>query len=209
MLGRLQILLTGCDPFRSLRTSLRCVQANENKVMVDRAVAVERADSDAVLTAFVAEHYDRLLRLARLVCRDASDAGDAVQMGLEQAWRRRSTLKDDTRLRPWLDRIVVREAVHISKRRQSWLARVLSPGAGVTWIDPADQRGSEASAFSALRAAFALLSADQRAVVALHLHLGYSVAETAAMVGAPDETVRSRLRLAKQTLRRELEEPRS
>lgn len=38
------------------------------------------------------------------------------------------------------------------------------------------------------------------------MHAGYTVAETAAMVGAPDETVRSRLRLARQRLRRELEE---
>jgi DNA-directed RNA polymerase specialized sigma24 family protein len=36
------------------------------------------------------------------------------------------------------------------------------------------------------------------------MHLGYTVAETADLVGAPEETVRSRLRLAKQRLRDEL-----
>jgi DNA-directed RNA polymerase specialized sigma24 family protein len=40
------------------------------------------------------------------------------------------------------------------------------------------------------------------------MHFGYSVAETALMVGAPEETVRSRLRVAKQRLRHELEESR-
>ena len=69
----------------------------------------------------MAEHYDRLLRMARLICRDTGDAADAVQTGLERAWRRRSTLRDDARIRPWLDRIVTREAVRISKSRQSWL----------------------------------------------------------------------------------------
>ena len=168
----------------------------------------ERGQSDAAIAAYVAEHYDRLLRLARLVCRDTSDAADAVQVGLEQAWRRRSTLRDEARIRPWLDRIVMREAVRISKSRQSWLSRLFTPSPEVTWIEPRDHQASEPSTFVALGAAFGQLSPEQRAVVALHLHFGYSVAETAAIVGAPDETVRSRLRLARQRLRRELEESR-
>jgi len=38
--------------------------------------------ADLALETFVVEHYDRLLRLARLICRDATDATDAVQAGL-------------------------------------------------------------------------------------------------------------------------------
>jgi RNA polymerase sigma-70 factor, ECF subfamily len=177
-------------------------------VTVERTAEVERTQSDAAIAAFVAEHYDRLLRLARLVCRDTSDAADAVQIGLEQAWRRRATLQDDARLRPWLDRIVMREAVRISKSRQSWLSRLFTPRPEITWIEPADPYASDPSTFVALRAAFQRLTPDQRAAVVLHMHAGYTVAETAAIVGAPDETVRSRLRLAKQRLRRELEESR-
>src|SRR5262245_11336271 len=73
--------------------------------------------SDAALTALVEVHYDRLLGLARLICRDASDAADAVQLGLEQAWRARGSLRDDAAGRGWLDRIVAREAVRVSKAR--------------------------------------------------------------------------------------------
>jgi RNA polymerase sigma-70 factor (ECF subfamily) len=176
--------------------------------MVDRASALERAQSDAAIADFVAEHYDRLLRLARLICHDASDAADAVQIALEQAWRKRSALREETQLRPWLDRIVTREAVRVSKSRQSWLSRLITPRPSVKWIEPPDRHASEPPMFVTLRAAFRALSPEQRAVVSLHLHLGYSVAETAAIVGAPDETVRSRLRLAKQRLRRELGESR-
>ena len=175
----------------------------------EQPTEVARARSDAAIAAFVAEHYDRLLGLARIVCRDTADAADAVQTGLEQAWRKRSTLRDETLLRPWLDRIVAREALRISRKRGSWLGRLLSPHPDVTWIEPRDQRASEPPAYMALRDAFERLSPEQRAVVGLHLHLGYSVAETAAIVGAPEETVRSRLRVAKQRLRGELEESRS
>jgi len=175
-------------------------------VTVEQPAEVAAAPYDAAIPAFVAEHYDRLLGLARLICRDAGDAADAVQIGLEQAWRKRSTLRDDALLRPWIDRIITREAVRVSKSRSSWLGRLFTPRPGVTLIEPRDQRATEPSAFVALRAAFRQLSPAQRAVVALHLHLGYTVAETADMVGAPEETVRSRLRVARLRLRQELEE---
>jgi RNA polymerase sigma-70 factor (ECF subfamily) len=162
--------------------------------------------ADAALETFVIENYDRLLRLARLICRDGPDAADAVQVALEQAWRRRSSLRQDRSLRAWLDRIVVREASRIGRSRTSWLGRLFSAGPTVAWVELADMSSEQLPAWSALRSAFAELSPDQRAVIALHLYAGYSVAETADLVGAPLETVRSRLRLAKDRLRTQLRE---
>jgi RNA polymerase sigma-70 factor (ECF subfamily) len=160
---------------------------------------------DASLVAFVEAHYGRLLGLARLICRDGSEAADAVQLGLEQAWRRRETLSEPERVRPWLDRIVVREAVRIDRRRRTWLGRLVT-GPSVGWVEPTEGTTDSSAAMIALRDAFARLPAEQRAVVALHHHLGYTVAETATIVDAPLETVRTRLRRATERLRRELEE---
>jgi RNA polymerase sigma-70 factor (ECF subfamily) len=173
---------------------------------LNEATAFTGSAADVALADFVSEHYDRLLRLARLVCDDASDAADAVQLGFEQAWRRRATLRDVTRTRPWLDRIVVREAIRVSRKRRSWLGRLSRSAQDDSWIELGDPHGDQIPAWTALRTAFAELSPEQRAVVSLHLHAGYSVSETAELVGAPLETVRSRLRLAKQRLRRELKE---
>jgi RNA polymerase sigma-70 factor, ECF subfamily len=164
------------------------------------------AAATAQLAAFVTEHYDRLLRLAWLVCRDRIEAADAVQAGLELAWRRRETLRDTASLRPWLDRIVVRAATRTASRRRSWLGRIFSARSELGWIELADSRIADRDDLLTLRAALARLSPDHRAVIALHLHAGYSVAETAELVGAPVETVRSRLRVARERLRRELEE---
>ena len=161
---------------------------------------------EQVLAEFVAEHYQRLFRLAMLVCRDAADASDAVQLVLERAWRRRTALRDEASIRSWLDRIVVNEAIRHTRRRRSWLARLVPGPSSPRWIEPVDHRTSETNAWTSLRVAFDALSAEQRAVIALHLHAGYSIAESASLVGAPPETVRSRLRLAKERLRRELGE---
>jgi RNA polymerase sigma-70 factor (ECF subfamily) len=160
--------------------------------------------TDAALTSFVAEHYGRLLGLARLICGDPLDAADVVQVGLEQAWRHRTALQETGRLRAWLDRIVAREAVRSGARRRSWLRRLT--GANVAWLDPHDPAADLTSDMTALRDAFHRLPPDQRAAIALHLHLGYSIAETAALVEAPVETVRTRVRRARDRLRQELEE---
>ena len=178
-------------------------------VALDRPGTSTTVRPDADLAAFVIEHYDRLLRLSRLVCRDGADAGDAVQSGLEHAWRQRSTLRDPERLRPWLDRIVVREAIRIGRSPGSRLRHAVGLRPEIAWIEPPDLAAEHIPNWSALRIAFASLSYEQRAVIALHLYAGYSVAETAELVGAPVETVRSRLRLGKDRLRRELEEPSS
>lgn len=159
------------------------------------------------LDAFVREHHDRLARLAGMVCRDPFDAADAVQAGLEQAWKRRGSLREASALRPWLDRIVVNEAIRIDRRRRSLLGRLFT-GPREIAMDPADERNGSPEDTADLRAAFDGIPADQRAALVLHLHLGYSVAETATIVGAPVETVRSRLRLGRERLRQALGDPR-
>jgi RNA polymerase sigma-70 factor (ECF subfamily) len=167
-----------------------------------RQAATAATETD--LGVFVDAHYERLLRLARLVSRDVNDAADAVQAALELAWKGRASLRDPGSLRPWLDRIVVREAIRIDRRREG-LFRLFRPLREIGAHEPRDTGADVAPEWVAFRAAFLRLSAAQRAVVALHLYAGHTVAETAAIVGAPEETVRSRLRVARQRLRQEFE----
>ncbi len=169
--------------------------------MIETGAALDAATLDV----FVREHHDRLVRLARLVCLDASEAGDAVQSGLEQAWRRRRSLRDADALRSWLDRIVVREAIRLDRRRRSPLSRFFGGPREIS-IGVVDARAAVTPERADLRVAYEALPAEQRAAIALHLHYGYSVAETAEIVGAPVETVRSRLRVAREHLRHALEE---
>jgi RNA polymerase sigma-70 factor, ECF subfamily len=174
----------------------------------DGAVPADGVTLDAAtLDAFVRIHHARLTGLARLVCRDGTDAGDAVQSAFEQAWRHRGSLRDADALPAWLDRIVVREAIRQDRRRRSPLGWLFAEPKEIP-SDVVDPLARHDDAMHDLRAAYVALPADQRAVVALHLHLGYSIAETAEVVGAPAETVRSRLRLAKQRLRQAMGEER-
>src|SRR6186997_2604333 len=95
--------------------------------------AVVQLDPGAELHDFVFEHHGRLIRLAALVTRSVDDAEDAVQAAFERAWRHRATLTDPSRLRPWLDRIVVREAIRGAHRPTQTLPHVLT----ARWSIPA------------------------------------------------------------------------
>jgi RNA polymerase sigma-70 factor (ECF subfamily) len=178
------------------------------------AVRTQQVRSDGIvaggeplseLTEFVRTHHARLIRLATLVCRSSDDADDAVQAALERAWRHQDALRDPERFKPWLDRIVVREAARISGRRGQLLRRFMPWRELDQGFDPPDPSDLASPFRLDIHRAFEQLSVEQRTVVALHLYAGYTVEETAGLVGAPVETVRSRLRLARQRLRRELE----
>jgi RNA polymerase sigma-70 factor (ECF subfamily) len=162
------------------------------------------------LEEFFVVHYARLVGLAGLVCGDIAAAEDIVQTALERAWRSRGAITDEERLKPWLDRIVVREAARERRFRLTWLARVVRPAA-VTQIDVpqrelVDQAATRFPERLAMRQLFLELTAAQRAVVVLHMHAGYTIDETANALGIPRETVRSRLRVAREYLRHALEE---
>lgn len=178
---------------------------------LDRTRTAPVADSELLdrdLVDFVRQQQPRLIRLAALVCHNVADAEDAVQAGLEQAWRRRRTLRDPQKLSAWLDRIIVREAIRLDSRGSSLISR-LFPGPREIVVAPTDltdEVGSSVTGREALRIAFEALPAAQRAVVALHLYAGYSMPETAEIVGASLETARSRLRLARKRLRSQLGE---
>ncbi|HEY7969462.1 MAG TPA: sigma-70 family RNA polymerase sigma factor [Candidatus Limnocylindrales bacterium] len=167
------------------------------------------AAASAELSLFVAEHYPRLIRLAGLICDQPADREDAVQTALERAWRARDSLHEPDRLRVWLDRIVVREAIRLTSRMRRVRVRLIEPrrveDPAVGQPEIRDRRSNEPHEMVALRAAFDELPPSQRAVVVLHLYAGYSVQDTAELVDARVETVRSRLRLARARLRTLLE----
>jgi RNA polymerase sigma-70 factor (ECF subfamily) len=175
---------------------------------VASAVRAATADLERELVRLVVSNHGRLIRLAGLICDRSSDAEDAVQTAFEQAWRRRTTLRNPDRISAWLDRIVVREAIRLSGRRHGLLARLQSEPRSLDLtdqsIDQPQARDPEPAIRVALRVAYAQLPPPQRAVIALHLYAGYSIVETADAVGAPVETVRSRLRLARERLRAQL-----
>jgi RNA polymerase sigma factor (sigma-70 family) len=169
----------------------------------DRATVRQEPDR---LEALLADEYGRLVRLAGVICRDPADAQDAVQAAVERALRSRDALRDPTKVRSWLNQIVVNESIRIDERRRRWWSHLTSGPREIEVASDTEDPGSgSVAAAAALRAAFDALPVEQRVMVALHHYAGYSVVEAATIAGIPLETARSRLRLARSRLRRVLD----
>ena len=144
---------------------------------------------------------DRLYAVARLILRESHLAEDAVQEALVRAWQRLPSLRDPDRFDAWLYRLVVNACADQGRllRRWSNQVRLVPLGDSIS-----DDTGSVADR-DQLERAFMRLKPEQRAVVVLHHHSGFSAAEIARMLGIPEGTARSRLHYATEAMRAALD----
>ena len=159
---------------------------------VDQRRLVERAqqgDHDA-FTVLVDASIARLDAAARLILRDAELARDAVQDAMVRAWRDLPGLRDPDRFGPWLHRLTVNACLDQARRRRRRVVEVEladfhQPAVSDVTAQVADR--------DLLDRALARLDPEQRAVVVLRFFLELSLPETAAVLGIPIGTVKSRL----------------
>src|SRR5258705_12476892 len=73
---------------------------------------------EAAFARLVAVHYDEMARVAFLIADDRSLAQDAVQSAWIRAWSRLGTVREPSRIRPWLLAIASNEARQIARRNR-------------------------------------------------------------------------------------------
>jgi len=160
-------------------------------------------DADDALRTLYAEHGHALLPFAERFTGDRRRAEDIVQETFLRAWRNLPRLVEDARpLRPWLLRVARRlltDAARAARARPS-------PSDNGQATGPAadgglDQLLDQTIIADALQR---LCPAHQQIVIETHL-LGTPMHLTAARLGVPAGTARSRLHYAPDNLRRQLE----
>ncbi|SFO86084.1 RNA polymerase sigma-70 factor, ECF subfamily [Geodermatophilus dictyosporus] len=189
----------------------------------DDDVAAARAGDEAAFTRLAQRHRRELAAHCYRMLGSPHDAEDALQETLLAAWRGLPGFEGRSSLRTWLYRVATSVCLRQARRRP----RLLSPDAGpprsdVTdlgepvpgpvWLEPlpedlADDRTDDLDPATAyLRresvelayvAALQHLPATQRAVLLLREVLGYSAAETAALLGTTPASVNSALQRAR------------
>jgi len=164
---------------------------------VERAARGDREAFDVVMSSVV----DRLFAVARLILRDTDRAEDAVQETLVACWRDLPSLRDADRFDAWLRRLLLNHVndEYRRHRRQSATIAVLR-------IEPSHSDASgEVVTRDLLQRGFQRLSVDHRTVIVLRFYLGLSIEETAASLGIPVGTAKSRLHYATEAMRLALE----
>lgn len=139
----------------------------------------------------IRRHRDRLWAVALRTLRDPDEAADALQDALISAFRAAGTFRAEAAVTTWLHRIVVNACLDRMRRRQA-RPTVALPERGVG--EPADRRDRMAERDTALtvEAALGCLPVEQRSAIALVDIEGYSVADTARILGVAEGTVKSR-----------------
>lgn len=144
-------------------------------------------------------HRHQLYRLARLTSHDPQDALDALQDALFKAHRHAPRFRNDSSVRSWLCRIVVNSCLDRLRHNKFHRAEELSDATCHT-ADPAHRVETSI----VIERALLRLPVEQRAAVVAVDMQGYSVAETAAMLGIAEGTVKSRCSRARAKLAQSL-----
>jgi RNA polymerase sigma-70 factor (ECF subfamily) len=164
----------------------------------------ERSDAE-LLAAHVAgdryafeelfyRHHRRLHRLARLTSNSPEDAADALQDAMLSAHRSAGSFRHDAAVSSWLHRIVVNACLDRLRRNKT------HPTIALDDIYPVADRTTQVETAIAVHRALMRLPVEQRAaVVAVDMH-GYSVANTAQLLGVAEGTVKSRCARARARL---------
>ncbi|NVN49396.1 RNA polymerase sigma factor SigM [Mycolicibacterium hippocampi] len=140
-------------------------------------------------------HHRQLYRLALLTSRDRDDAADALQDALLAAHRTARAFRHDSAVSSWLHRIVVNACLDRLRRNKSRACdELVEERCGV--VDPTARVDT---AIMVERALMRLPVEQRAAVVAVDMQ-GYSVAETARMLGVAEGTVKSRCSRARGKL---------
>jgi RNA polymerase sigma-70 factor (ECF subfamily) len=140
-------------------------------------------------------HQRRLHRLARLTSRDPEDAADALQEAMLSVHRSAGSFRHDATVTSWLHRIVVNACLDRRRRNKTYPTTVLDDDAY-----PVADRTAQVDTAVLVQRALMRLPAEQRAaVVTVDMH-GYSVADTARMLGIAEGTVKSRCARARSRL---------
>jgi RNA polymerase sigma-70 factor, ECF subfamily len=140
-------------------------------------------------------HHRQLYRLAQITSRNPEDAADALQDAMLSAHRSAPNFRHDSAVSSWLHRIVVNACLDRLRRNKSYPTTSLEDDACHVG-DPAPQVDT---AIVVERALMRLPAEQRAAVVAVDMQ-GYSVAETARILGIAEGTVKSRCSRARAKL---------
>ena len=148
-------------------------------------------------TAAVLDAEPTLYRVAKAMLGSEHDCADAAQQAILRAWERLETLKKPKYFKTWLTRILINECNAMLRLRQR--------------LAPYEAAAAEAiptpvmEDYSDLYAALLSLDTKYRLPVVLYYLEGFKTREIAGMLSVPEGTVKTRLRIAREQLRKNLE----
>jgi len=178
----------------------------------DAELAARASNGDDLAFECIMRRHNRLLfRTARSILKGDDETQDALQEAYLRAWRALSSFRADAKLSTWLVRIVINESLGRLRRRSAQVIPLdaaidLSEHETEPWMeDDPDQRPERVAMRGEVRRLMEgridELPDSFRTVFMLRAVEELSVEETAAALGIPEATVRTRFFRARALLR--------
>ena len=148
-------------------------------------------------------------RIAYSVLRNREDAEDAAQDAFTKAYRHFRQLRDRNRFRAWLARMTWRLAIdrYRTRRRRQTVELFAHDNEGARAAESAAETFDACERAELLWRAIDALPEKLRIVLVLASIEGHEVAEVASLLEIPKGTVKSRLFVARQRLKEQLQCP--
>lgn len=181
----------------------------DDPALTQRAVGGERAAFEQVMRRY----NRRLYRLARATLRDDAEAEDALQEAYLAAFRHIDRFRGESALGTWLSRLVLNECLARLRRsnRRNAIAPIISPASeerldqmATSTLENPDEAAARDEVRELLERRIDELPDGYRTVFVLRCVEELSVEETAACLGLPEATVRTRQFRARSLLRESL-----
>ncbi len=167
----------------------------------EQTLVVRAQEGDAAAFEQLARrHQAALYRLAVRVLGNPTDAEDALQDALLDAWRRIGRFRGDSAFSTWMYRVVTNRCLGVLRRRpptapvHEMAEPATAPGRSPEHVVEVD------AGMDALRAALRQLPDGQRVCWVLRELEGLSYAEIAEVTGASETAVRGRIHRARTRL---------
>jgi RNA polymerase sigma-70 factor (ECF subfamily) len=154
-------------------------------------IAAHAAGDPHAFGELVRRHRDRMWAVAVRTLRDPDEAADALQEAFISAFRAAGSFRAEAQVTTWLHRIVVNACLDRIRRRQARPTVPLPETGGQEPSVPRDAV-SELQTRMVVQDALHELPDEQRVPIVMVDVEGYSVAETAKMLGIAEGTVKSR-----------------
>jgi RNA polymerase sigma-70 factor (ECF subfamily) len=178
--------------------------------LADLAARAAHGDEIAMRHLLQSIASSLLAAVRAVVGRSAPDVEDIAQETMVAFVQALPAFRAECSVNHYVSRIAVRTAVAARKRRVVRETRADSleneGGIGEQFAASPGEEAWAARRRGALRSLLDELPEIQAETFALRVALGYSMLEVAEATGAPVNTVRSRLRLAKEALRRRIDQ---
>ncbi len=157
-------------------------------------LAAHVAGDRYAFTELFRRHQRQLHRLARLTTRSFEDAEDALQDAMLSAHRGAGSFRHDAAVGSWLHRIVVNACLDRLRRAKA------RPTIPLEDVYPVADRTAHVETAVVVQRALMRLPLEQRAAVVAVDMQGYSVADTARLLGVAEGTIKSRCARARVRL---------